>query len=83
MKLSAKFWTIIVDAVVSAASVLSVFYLAPEYATLVTTLVGILQVPVIALIAAMYGEEVARIRADALVKVEQTKLEAARLAAKK
>jgi hypothetical protein len=62
MKLGSKFWTVIVDAVVSLASVLGTFYLAPEYAVLMTTVVGILQVPVIALIAAIYGENAARIK---------------------
>jgi len=63
MKLDGKFWTIVIDAVVSAVAVVVTAFLAPDYAKLVITLVGILQPVVIALVAAIYGENVERIRA--------------------
>ena len=69
---SAKFWTAIVDALVSTLAICLAWYLSPEKVTQVMTLIGLWQ-PVIAVVIASFAyEDGQKIKAGIIPKSPHT-----------
>ena len=61
---SRKFWLMVWDVVISLVIAVGGWYLAPDQLDKITTIIGILQAPVVFLIGAIAYEDAARFASD-------------------